>query len=517
MKSRVIVATLAGVLCASSGAAHAFEIESLITTGCHERITTDALALSGWPGDQTPPPPSETDRRIIEDLPFHLGSQYHDAWSMALVVGVRDNDLRGYGPTDVAELVNVHNDPNGQADHCLRSREDDGAAGDQTALAECKEFIMEQLALAVGSSAQTDLDVPTRVKVSLSFRGRVTIELSRFAYHTGRALHALQDGYTHTFRNPADGRVRHVLNWIDHILSSNPSTARDGYPHLGVLDDCALKSDASDLRVSRATLASAALLDALRDPTDGVSGRLDRAAAVLDQYLELEPGCTADNDWCGAQERFESSCSAGGDAWAPLVLLAFVLMMLRRRGVAAFALVAILVTGSSVAHADEPPTVQRQHADRPLRQWALYGGLAAALEHGAIAETLAVRWYRWESFALGLDVEHNPWFSFDNARFVNGTINAYATAIYRHTSKGWELRSSAHIGTSVLLFDMVGLNKGTVGAFVGISLLGVAIPIGQKYRLIIDPGHIAIPIPQITGLPFYYGQYRVTIGVERVL
>lgn len=530
---------MTGLLCATPSAGHAFQISSLVTHGCHEKITVDAFVLSGWPGGQTPPVLSEKDRRIIEDLPFDVDDVVRDAWGMALLIGVRDNDLRGHGPTDVAELVDVHNDPKGQSDHCLRRGEDDGPAGDQTALDACKTFILEQIEIAIGSEDRVEIASPVRVQVSLSFRGQVYVDISRFGYHIGRALHALQDGYTHTFRSPADGRVRHVLNWIDKARRSDYDRERDGYNHIGVLDDCSRSQEASVLRTTRATAASAALLDAVRDDTGGVDGRLERAEAVLDIYLELEPGCTYDNGWCDAQERFETSCSSGGGSAGTLLFVGLALLLMRgRRRAALVAVFVAILCVSSVSRAESPdveptrkaqastrspekpkpkPKAKSQPSVRPLKQWAVYGGLAAALEHGALAETLAVRWYRWESFALGLDIEHNPWFSFDTARFVHGSFNAYATAIYRHQSRGWELRSSVYLGTSVLLFNMVGLDKGTVGAFVGISLLGVAIPIKRGYRLIIEPGHIAIPIPQVTGLPFYYGQYRVTVGIERIL
>jgi hypothetical protein len=36
----------------------------------------------------------------------------------------------------------------------------------------------------------------------------------------------------------------------------------------------------------------------------------------------------------------------------------------------------------------------------------------------------------------------------------------------------------------------------------------------KDLRLTIDPSHFAMPTPQLSGLPFYYRQHRITVGVE---
>jgi hypothetical protein len=32
--------------------------------------------------------------------------------------------------------------------------------------------------------------------------------------------------------------------------------------------------------------------------------------------------------------------------------------------------------------------------------------------------------------------------------------------------------------------------------------------------LTFDPSHFAMPMPQLFGFPFYYRQYRITLGLE---
>ena len=36
----------------------------------------------------------------------------------------------------------------------------------------------------------------------------------------------------------------------------------------------------------------------------------------------------------------------------------------------------------------------------------------------------------------------------------------------------------------------------------------------HRWRVVIDPSHIAVPIPQVSIVPFAYKQYRVDVGVE---
>src|SRR5687768_3095247 len=149
----------------------------------------------------------------MSDLTFTLDD--HDVWSMALLLGVRSNDLRDNQPIDVARLVHIHNDPDDQPAHCMRGIEHDGPEGDAQALASCRAFIVGELEAAGLLDATLDLTATEDTALYLAFRGRATVALPRFAYRLGRALHALEDGYTHVFRNPDTDAVRHVGNWVD--------------------------------------------------------------------------------------------------------------------------------------------------------------------------------------------------------------------------------------------------------------------------------------------------------------
>ena len=116
---------------------------------------------------------------------------------MSLLVGVRHSDLHDVSPLDLLVLANVHSAPLGQREHCLRTASNDGDSGNEAALSACQAFIMEEIALALGEADELDLGRTENVATFLTFQGSVSIALSSYAFHMGRALHALQDSFSH--------------------------------------------------------------------------------------------------------------------------------------------------------------------------------------------------------------------------------------------------------------------------------------------------------------------------------
>src|SRR5439155_1678833 len=125
-----------------------------------------ALSKAGWPDGARPPPIVDEVRRIADDLPFQVPDDRRDAWAIALLIGVRDNDLRGEATNDLPALAAVHGDPAHQADHCLRAPADDGSEGDVSALAACRAFILDQVERALGESEDPDLETRESVQVA---------------------------------------------------------------------------------------------------------------------------------------------------------------------------------------------------------------------------------------------------------------------------------------------------------------------------------------------------------------
>ncbi len=317
---------------AAPASARAFTFESPLSDGCHERITQHAIEEAGWPDGRTPPLPTRAEELLLDGLPVRLDRD--DPWTLAAVIGVRHSDLAGRSATDVPALAEIHGDPGRQRDHCLRAPQDDGPEGDAAALAACRDFVLEQIAVALGEDDDVRLEAAQVVDVALAFEGRVPVAVSRYAFHLGRALHAVQDSYTHSFRTPDHARVRHVLNYADWASDPDYESRRDGQAHRSALDACE-GSDAARERERAATDASRDLLIELASGEGGRTGRLERASVVLDRILALEPGCTPDNGYCGAPERFEElSCAASRRRGAPtcaLTIAAAVALVLARR------------------------------------------------------------------------------------------------------------------------------------------------------------------------------------------
>jgi hypothetical protein len=554
MKLRWLNVVTGALVVWSPSSAPAFQIDTSFTTGCHERVTLAALAASGWPGGRLAPAADETTDRILSDVPFDLPAGAADAWGVALIIGVRSNDLGDADPFDLAALSTLHNDPARQPEHCLRQEDDDGEQGDVSALASCRAFILSELEAALGAGDEIDATVP--VKTFLVFRGHIELDLDRYGYHLGRAVHALEDSYTHTFRNPDDERVRHVLNWIEGNLGGSSDLGRDGHPHVTALDECDVDEEALQ-RHDRAVAAVADVMAAMNDDSGGRAGRLERAGAALDQHMIREEGCVEDNEWCGTGlMASQGGCSAagtghGGAAAAAGLLLALAGLRLRsRRGRTIAALAALIaaialsptasageggqeetapppIAGESPPSEEDPSdattegrlereeeTIERM-PDQVTRAWGMAFNAGGACDRAALAVSVGARWNPWRSLGFGLDVEYNPWVSLSASEVAAGAANLYVPVVWRIKSFGsWELRSTAYAGASMLLFDLVGADKGTIGLFAGWNPLGLALPMGSDVKLVIKPGDIAVSAPQLRGIPFYYHQYRLTVGIE---
>ncbi len=71
-----------------------------------------------------------------------------------------------------------------------------------------------------------------------------------------------------------------------------------------------------------------------------------------------------------------------------------------------------------------------------------------------------------------------------------------------------------HLGVSVMLFSLYGAPAGTIGPYVGLSLLGIEIKVSRSFRFVFDPADVALPIPHLNGAPLSYREYRLTLGFE---
>jgi hypothetical protein len=331
------------LVAASEKSAAAYSYESAVSTGCHERITMAALRTLRTQITNAPAVvPDRNDLSLITDVPFTLEDDMKDIASTALIIGVRDNDLHGRGPTDVSQLAAVHGNPENQKEHCLRAVEDDEPGGSERALETCKAFIRGKLVEALDGLDANGVPDPARrvdLDVKLSLRGKVTASLPLFWVRMGQAVHTLQDSFTHSFRSTDRMKVRTVLNWIEYV-NNNETESRDGPVHRNGLDQCEKLDPLRTQNMGVASQASLELMHAMLDP-GARETKLANVDATLAKYLSFESGCTADNGWCDAPERqyeVAPGCgcsvlggSSGGLAAGGVCLLGVALLARRRR------------------------------------------------------------------------------------------------------------------------------------------------------------------------------------------
>ena len=141
----------------------------------------------------------------------------------------------------------------------------------------------------------------------------ITPQLPLFYVRMGAAMHALEDGFAHTYRTADGMRVTVVLNWID-LVSGTYEEPRDGPLHRAELDRCGDADPTIHRNYELATQAATELLRAALDPALGSDQKVRQFAAVTAKYLTYEHGCTFDNNWCSPAEAMVTNSVAGCNA-----------------------------------------------------------------------------------------------------------------------------------------------------------------------------------------------------------
>jgi len=188
-------------------------------------------------------------------------------------------------------------------------------------------------------------------------------------------------------------------------------------------------------------------------------------------------------------------------------------------------LIAVFVTSQAFAqpadHTRPPPvtTPVEEPGPKDLSKTAMgaYLGGSGSFDHKAVAGTLGARLRFNKNWTFGVDAEWNPFIAVNGTTTARaGVFNGYGTAILRLplAYEQFNLRSTANLGVSRLLMDLYGAPKGSTGIYAGFSPLGLEWKMSGMWYLIINPLNIAVPTPQLSGVPYSYPQYRATIGIE---
>ena len=383
-------------------------------------------------------------------------------------------------------------------------------------------------------------------------------------------MHALEDGFTHTYRTADGVHPTVVLNYIEYVTKGSPDPARDGPDHLSSLDHC----DNLDPTVARnfamAKDAATELLTVALDPSRTREEKLAAFDAVSAKYLTYqEAGCTLENKWCDAIEAKvidTSGCDAAGAGgatpWTLVLLVGGALALATRRrasGVAGAMALLVAVSISAPARADDTPppvppvgdakpavkvepktiddvkdakagkepgrdvatpTIKEVKSVREDKRLGNAFGFATSVggsvDHGAGAVSIGGRYRISERWVTGLDVEWNPWVTSVPFTVKMGVVNASAVIIRRFPMRfdRVNLRTSFRAGVSTLLFDVAGAPKYSMGPYAAFTPLGIDYDLGGSVRIVIDPVEIAVPVPYIGLIPLYYEQFRLMIGLQ---
>jgi hypothetical protein len=558
------------VLALQSHPAHAWGIGSqLDNAGCHERITAQALRTVRPTLDTAPAlTPSRDEAAMIADVLFAPPSDFvHDLAGMTLLLGVRDNDLKGINPLSSLDLIQVHGSPTTQLEHCIRSSSEDDADGNRSSLAACQAFIVDTATEALdGLDASGKVDPARRTPLTLfvAIRGEIKPQLPLFYVRMGAAMHALEDGFPHTYRTADGMQVTVVLNWIDEV-NGTYDEPRDGPLHRAELDRCGDADPTIQRNYDLATQAATDLLRVALDPALGRAQKVQQFSAVAAKYLGYQPGCTFDNQWCTPPEATVTNsvtgCNASGQGGLSLcgaLTLVGVLVVGRRRRDRTRMIGSALVIAAAFtapARADDPPPappapspadekpgvptpaadpvpVNGQEPGRDVKTptvkevaevrvdkqlgnpWGFAAAFGGSVDRPAIATSFAGRYRITERWVVGLDAGWNPWITTSPMRMRTGVATAAGTVIRRFPMAfdRVNLRTSLHLGVSTLLFDVYGAPKYSTGPYVALSPLGIDYDLGHAVRIVWDPMEMALPVPLLGQLPLYYEQFRFMLG-----
>jgi hypothetical protein len=544
-----------GLLLVGPPAARAYTISSPIGTGCHESISSEALRrVRRELATAVPLPATRNEQALIDDVDYRADEDMKDLGATSLLLGVRDNDVKGRSSADLTQLALVHGNPQAQDEHCLRSADQAEPGGTRAALDACRAFIRKRASEAIeglDSQGMPDAGKRTSLSVYLQLRHHVDAPLPTYYVRIGQAIHAVEDSFSHTYRTPDGAKITVILNWVSEADGTLLESS-NGPPHASELDRC---DDPDDLRKRRHQLAidaSAAMLRATLNPGMDTTQKLAAVDAVLEAYLGSSEGCTFQNGWCQAPEHaYKTGYSLGCNVapWSSrspspwlIVLAACALAARRRRGRAPgrrlglLAAGSVLLAGNALAkpavdtQASTPPGATAEQVQSPPSTLAAkeappsdpsrtalgaFIGGSGSVDYPAFALQVGLRLLgkRW---TFGVDAEWNPFIKYNDVTVRAGVLNAYGTAILRIplTYEQFNLRTTLNLGASRLLMDLYGAPKGSTGVYAGFSPLGLAWRLNRIVYLIINPLNFALPAPQLGGVPFTYPQYRATIGVE---
>lgn len=516
--------------------ARAWQIEDPIHHNCHERISSAALERVGYVA--TPPPLNENDASLRDNVEFTATRYPANVYALSLVVGVRNADTHGGMDFSFGNNAAAANADDDQSAHCLRTKSQDGASGDAAAVADCRgtiEALYWRALSSLDDTGQVSADARTDVSVATQFQGPVSYPLSQFYYFSGRALHAVQDSFTHSFRSSDGHRIRHVFNWSDQV-SCSLDEARDGHGHETVLDQCEDGDPSESERFALSIEASSELLGALSLPGSRAM-RAQRLADFLENWMSYEPGCSLDNQYCDEptyawlshSDRSDKDichgplgCEAqgrrtpaGSTVLWPCGALLLLAALRRRRRAAALAIgLLALLSAPRLSQAEEADDAPRPRREAKVGGVRVEGRASLSVDNPAYAFGAAAM-YAFARADVGVFAELNPWYSIERRRMSLGATNFGILGHYLHPlRRDLVLRFGIGLGCSLLNADMLGVKAGNLGVFLDFRAMGLIWQLSDSAALTVDPLDLALPAPALVGWPILFTQHRASVGLQ---
>jgi hypothetical protein len=182
----------------------------------------------------------------------------------------------------------------------------------------------------------------------------------------------------------------------------------------------------------------------------------------------------------------------------------------------------ITLTTPTVAdkHAPPPPTLipvkEPGPRDPNATAWGAAVSGSGSMDNPSIAGGVGLRLHLTKHWSFGLDGEWNPWLALNGTTAHAGAIDMFGSAMLRFplAYENFNLRTTVSLGASYLLSNLYGAPSGSLGPYAGVSFLGVEWKLSRAFFLVINPLNVAVPVPQIKGVPLAYPQYRFTLGLE---
>lgn len=263
-----------------------YSIGTAFSEPCHERLTAEAFdavrsQLEFTEGATLRQPALEQTYGVTP------GSEPERFALMSLLIGVHAPDTEGRSLLELENTRLIHVAPFDQYGHALRNADDDGVDGELRALDGIRARLRALLAEVRVELARQPAEQRRRVPYYFDGYGLLEIEVWSPAYVLGRAVHLMQDAFSHALRSDDLHRIRHLLNYADAI-TPRYDERRDGLRHASSLDACG--EETAPLTMAARTASAELIIDVLGAQGDG--------DAEIARWLEQETGCDFDDAYC---------------------------------------------------------------------------------------------------------------------------------------------------------------------------------------------------------------------------